>query len=54
MDAVRFIEERERMCKAYAECIGCPMDGKSCSGYSLVNVEYLVGSVEKWSKRESM
>lgn len=50
MDAVRFIEERKRMCKAYTECIGCPMSGKSCSGYSLVNAEYLVGSVEKWSK----
>lgn len=50
MDAVKFIEERQRMCKSYGEgCLGCPMDGGPCGGYRGVDAERLVGAVEAWS-----
>ena len=54
MDAVKFIEERNRMCAYYHdECDGCPAKREDvmCYGdpldYQTVNI---VGIVEKWSK----
>lgn len=49
MDAVKFIEERQRMCNSYKEeYTGCPMDGEPCGGYRGVDAERLVGAVEAW------
>ena len=49
MDAVKFLEERKRMCEAYKGCTGCPMEGRLCGGYISVDAERVVGAVEKWS-----
>lgn len=51
MDAKKFIQERNRMCKAFREsCNGCPLDRMlMCSDLSKFNPE-MVDAVEKWSK----
>ena len=57
MDAVTFINERNRMCAIYTpkRCEGCPADnyggeGVACIMVDKINAERLVPIVEKWSK----
>lgn len=57
MDAVKFIEERNRMCRFYGEvCTGCPAHNTSGASTCLVgielqgnNAEEQVQIVEQWS-----
>lgn len=49
MDAVKFIEERNRMCDSYAGCHSCPLFTEPCMGFRNVNVERVVSVVEEWS-----
>lgn len=57
MDAVKFIEERNRMCKAYSVsnegcCIDCParyMECNGLNGMTGVTGTDIVKVVEKWS-----
>lgn len=50
MDAVKFIEERNRMCDRHAGgCEGCPLYTQPCNGLRTVNPERIVGVVEEWS-----
>lgn len=56
MDAVKFIKERNRMCKTYTpkRCEGCPADnyggeGVACIMVDKIDAERLVPIVEKWS-----
>lgn len=56
MDAVKFIEERNRMCKSFGDgCTGCPIckDEPCClidfGQESLLDVSVQVDIVEKWS-----
>ena len=49
MDAVKFLEERNRMCDNYNLCTdGCPLY-KICD-FSLGYFREMVAAVEKWSK----
>ena len=53
MDAIKFIEERRRMCNSYRYCAACP--GRGDSEYCGLNVdsgtiaEEQVTIIEKWS-----
>lgn len=53
MDAVKFIEERDRMCKAHAGCTDCPAyDGGFCGfGVTVTGREVIeqVEIVKEWS-----
>lgn len=53
MDAVKFLQERERMCRAYNDCGGCPLEDVKCGGiletFNQVDTKSLVGAVEEWS-----
>ena len=55
MDAVKFIEERRRMCKSFApDCKGCCVDEAKpvvdeCFRWILDNPEMAVQIVEEWS-----
>lgn len=56
MDAVKFIEERNRMCATYTpkRCEGCPADnyggdGVACIMVDKIDAERLVPIVESWS-----
>lgn len=52
MDAVKFIEERNRMCKAQAGCAGCPGRNIVCNkldDMAGTNAVDIVKVVEKWS-----
>lgn len=50
MDAVKFIEERNRMCDSHAgSCEGCPLYTEPCLGIRTVDLERMVGIVEEWS-----
>lgn len=50
MDAIEFINERQRMCANFiGGCTGCPLDGTLCGGFNKVEAERLVGAVEEWS-----
>ena len=55
MDAVKFIEERDRMCKSFDKyCYGCPAwDGSSCKlgtgTYLKYEADKKVKIVEEWS-----
>jgi len=49
MDAIRYLEEKERMCKTSNECKSCPLDmyySESEQGWK----EETVAAVEAWSK----
>ena len=52
MDAVKFLQERDRMCERF-ECNDCPIGKitlmKNCE-YLSEDVEKIVEAVEKWSK----
>lgn len=57
MDAVKFIQERNRMCEIYTpkRCEGCPADsyggeGIACITIDKIDADRLVPIVEKWSK----
>lgn len=49
MDAVKFLQERERLCLTYDTCSGCPLEDADCGGILNVGAESLVNAVEKWS-----
>ena len=49
MDAVKFLEERERMCLIYKACDGCPLQGNALCPDEGKNAEAIVKTVEKWS-----
>ena len=55
MDALRFIEERNRMCDyynakdAYSGCEGCPASQMACSSVHYVTAEY-IAAVERWAQ----
>lgn len=51
MDAVEFIRERNRMCKHFRGCAGCPADGMICSTiWGMNDAERLVQIVEEWAE----
>ena len=51
MDALKFIQERQRMCDSYNDdCMGCLMCGQYCGIDKGVDAERLVEVVELWSK----
>lgn len=55
MDALKFIEERNRMCDYYTKndvlngCVDCPECDSACNVVRFVTPEY-IADVEKWSK----
>lgn len=55
MDALKFIEERNRMCDYYrggdalSGCAECPAFQMACSSVKLVAAEY-IDAVEQWSR----
>lgn len=55
MDALKFIEERNRMCNYYgggnalSECAECPALQRKCLSVRSVTAEYIT-AVEQWSK----
>ena len=51
MDALEFIRERNRMCKHFRGCAGCPADGMVCSTiWGIHDAEKLVQVVEEWAR----
>ena len=58
MDAVKFLEEYNRMCNTYNDCVGCPMKEKPfCYPNDIITNDErkeLVDAVEKWSCEHSM
>ena len=54
MDAVKFLEEYNRMCITHNDCVGCPMKAKPlCYPNDIITTDErkeLVAVVEKWSK----
>ena len=58
MDAVKFLEEYNRMCNTYNDCVGCPMHDKPfCHPHDITtNSEQkkLVNAVERWSCEHSI
>ena len=58
MDAVKFIEEINRLCEAQEDCKDCPLIGHSCdvntatimSCYNIESVQKMVQIVEQWAK----
>lgn len=53
MDAVKFINEVNRMCKSHDEvCTGCPLMNSNCLVNDFdVEAEKVVPIVEEWSKK---
>ena len=55
MDALKFIEERNRMCDSYSGddalpgCVECPASQMMCLSTRSVTAEY-IAAVEQWSK----
>lgn len=56
MDALKFIEERNRMCKSFSpDCEGCRIDEakpvvSECVSWMIDNAEKAVQIVEQWSQ----
>ena len=55
MDALKYIKERNRMCRHYPLCKGCPIDklveyGSCFDDLEENNPEKIIEEVEKWSK----
>lgn len=53
MDAVKFMKERNRMCKASGACAGCALRDKAtglCTKWCFEHPEEAVAFVEKWAK----
>lgn len=54
MDALEFIRERNRMCKHFRGCAGCPANGMICSTiWGMHDAEKLVQVVEQWGQGAS-
>jgi hypothetical protein len=52
MDAVKYLQERERMCEIFENncCCNCPLgEGVACVELESNNPEVVVGLVEEWS-----
>ena len=53
MDAVKFIEERNRMCKSFGDgCTGCPASNVLCCAFDLgstLDTTDQIAIVEEWS-----
>lgn len=58
MDAVKFLEEYNRMCNTYNDCVGCPMHDKPfCHPHDMTTNDEqkkLVNAVERWSCEHSI
>lgn len=53
MDALKFMEERRRMCDYYSKCLECPRaDEPNCNIEEMSDeeLENFVNTVEQWSK----
>lgn len=53
MDALEFVRERNRICKSYKGCKGCPLERGNCGlSTSTSDEEYerIIATVEQWSK----
>ena len=54
MEAIKFIKERDRMCRTHDNCEGCPLrkygDCGDCSDFPKTSPERAVEIVEKWSE----
>ena len=56
MDAVKFFEERDRMCKSFGgDCTGCDiykvtMSNLSCNAFIFTRPREMVAIVERWAK----
>lgn len=48
MDAVKYIEEKERMCKSLPNCEGCPI--RYTCDPNVDEAKKTVATVEKWSR----
>ena len=54
MDAIKFVKERNRMCKSFGgSCDGCPADKNTCCD-TFEWKEKLVTIVEEWSKENPL
>nr|DAU08703.1 MAG TPA: hypothetical protein [Caudoviricetes sp.] len=56
MEAIRFIKERDRMCKSYKNCEGCPLENAECVIIGTTpddDCKKIIDTVEKWSKAHS-
>lgn len=49
MDAVKFLQARERMCRTYDNCGDCPLEDDACGGVLNIDAESIVSTVEEWS-----
>lgn len=58
MDAVKFLEEYNRMCNTYNDCVGCPMHNKPfCHPHDMTTNDErkeLVDTVERWGCEHSI
>lgn len=53
MDAIKFIAERNRMCKSSVHCVGCSLSNKAvglCTKWCFEHPEEAVAAVEQWAK----
>ena len=53
MDAVKFVEERNRMCKSFHDgegCMSCPVYKEGSRCMAILWKEEIIPVVEKWSK----
>ena len=55
MDAVEYLEARDRMCKSYTACSLCPLHEKkeenySCDVFEVKHPKEYVSIVKQWSK----
>lgn len=52
MDAIKFIAERNRMCKSSASCVGCMLSNKAsglCTKWCFEHPDEAVAAVEQWA-----
>lgn len=52
MDAVKFLQEKNRMCETYDTCEGCPLwhVNDACTPIAKYNPKVFVEAVKKWSE----
>lgn len=52
MDAVKFLQEKNRMCETYGTCEGCPLwyVDDTCTPIAKYNPKVFVEAVKKWSE----
>lgn len=56
MDAVKFIEELNRMCESYKDCKGCPLEIYECIIGGIKSdgtCDKIIDVIERWSKENS-